>query len=208
MLTVDFELVTLSRTFFPQSSSHGADWAFIERRWNFQGHLLLSHDGGLWNRQRNGPGSLGRSLLLMLLWALGECSASVLLVSSGRSITEGWGFHSCLSCCGLYLFCEFSWLPFLLHHETPPESRILFLVLLCPYPKADSTPPCAGSHLSSYPFRMPVSICSLSLLSSCPSTLSSNVLAPFLGPHFRIGNFLVLQHSLMTLLCHHLQTAH
>lgn len=119
MLTVDFELVSLSRTFFPQSSSHGADWAFIERRWNFQGHLLLSHDGGLWNRQRNGPGSFGRSLLLMLLWALGECSASVLLVSSGRSITEGWGFHSYLSCCGLYLFCEFSWLPFLLHHETP-----------------------------------------------------------------------------------------
>lgn len=106
MLTVDLELVSLSRTFFPQSSSHGADWAFIERRWNFQGHLLLSYDGGLWNRQRNGPGNLGRSLLLMLLWALGECSASVLLVGPGRSITEGWGFHSWLSCYGLYLFCE------------------------------------------------------------------------------------------------------
>lgn len=51
MLTDDFELVSLSRTFFPQSSSHGAVWAFIERRWNSQGHLMLSHDRGLWNRQ-------------------------------------------------------------------------------------------------------------------------------------------------------------
>lgn len=153
MLTVDFELVSLSRTFFPQSSSHGAVWAFIERRWNFQGHLLLFHDGGLWNRQRNGPGSLGRSLQLMFLWALGES----ILVGPGRSITEGWGCHSWLPCCELYLFCEFSWLPFLLHYETP-ESRILFTVLLCPYPKADSIPPCPESHISFYPFRMPVSI--------------------------------------------------